>query len=111
MCAHNVCAIKDYVEEVNFKYTMSIFLLSEHHVSLAFFILKEWGGGVTTTSQSTIIPWTYYKWTLIVTLMNSCTCLCQKYHNDILNMPPRFDVMIVTVTFPGEKQGSALRNL
>ena len=44
-------------------------------------------------------------------LMNSCTCLCQKYHNDILNMPPRFDVMIVTVTFPGQKQGSALRNL
>ena len=43
----------------------------------------------------------YYKWTLIVTLMNSCTCLCQKYHNDILNMPARFDVMIVTVTFPG----------
>ena len=39
--------------------------------------------------------------TLIVTLMNSCTCLSQKYHNDILNMPPRFDVMIVTVTFPG----------
>ena len=47
------------------------------------------------------IAWTYYKWTVIVTLMNSCTCLCQKYHNDILNMPPRFDVMIVTVTFPG----------
>ena len=44
---------------------------------------------------------TYYKWTFIVTLMNSCTCLCQKYYNDILNMPRRFDVMIVTVTFPG----------
>ena len=53
------------------------------------------------TYRSFIKAWTYYKWTLIVTLMNSCTCLCQKYHNDILNMPPRFDVMIVTVTFPG----------
>ena len=33
--------------------------------------------------------------------LNEFICLCQKYHNDILNMPPRFDVMIVTVTFPG----------
>ena len=55
----------------------------------------------TCMCNVSVYPWTYYKWTLIVTLMNSCTCLCQKYHNDILNMPPRFDVMIVTVTFPG----------
>ena len=55
----------------------------------------------TVRNIYSVLAWTYYKWTLIVTLMNSCTCLCQKYHNDILNMPPRFDVMIVTVTFPG----------
>ena len=47
---------------------------------------------IANEESNCILPWTYYKWTLIVTLMNSCTCLCQKYHNDILNMPPRFDV-------------------
>ena len=31
------------------------------------------------------------------TLMDSCTCLCQKYHIDILNMLPSFDLIKVYV--------------
>ena len=46
-----------------------------------------------TTNGLSSVP----KWMLI----NSWPILCQKSHNNILNMPPRFDIMIVTVTFPG----------
>ena len=43
--------------------------------------------------------------------MNSCTCLCQKYHNDILNMLPSFDLIMTAASQPEKNQNSALRNL
>ena len=38
-----------------------------------------------------VIPWTYYKWTFIDALMNSCTCHCQKCHKSISDMLSLFD--------------------
>ena len=61
--------------------------------------------------QCIVTSWTYYKWTYIVSLMNSCTCLCQKYHNDILNMLPSFDLITTAATLPEKNQNSSLRNL
>ena len=58
-----------------------------------------------------VTSWTYYKWTFIRTLMNSCTCLCQKYHNDILNMLPSFDLITTAASQPEKNRNSALRNL
>ena len=37
------------------------------------------------------ITWTYYKWTFIDALMNSCTCHCQKCHKSISDMLSLFD--------------------
>ena len=36
-------------------------------------------------------PWTYYTWTFIHALMNSCTCHCQKCHKSISDMLSLFD--------------------
>ena len=38
-----------------------------------------------------VVPWTYYKWTFIDALMNSCTCHCQKCHKSISDMLSLFD--------------------
>ena len=43
--------------------------------------------------------------------MNSCSCLCQKYHNDILNMLPSFDLITTAAIQPDKNQNSSLRNL
>ena len=43
--------------------------------------------------------------------MNSRTCLCQKYHNNILHMLPSFDLIITAASQPGKNQNSALRIL
>ena len=61
--------------------------------------------------KSLIKAWTYYKWTNIVSLMNSCTCLCQKYHNDILYMLPSFDLITTAASQPEKNQNSSLGNL
>ena len=38
-----------------------------------------------------VLSWTYYKWTFIDALMNSCTCHCQKCHKSISDMLSLFD--------------------
>ena len=43
--------------------------------------------------------------------MNSYICLCQKYHNDILNMLPSFDLIMTANSQLENNQSSALRNL
>ena len=54
-------------------------------------------------------PWTYEEWTFILSLMNSCTCLCQERHNNILNMLPCFDPLWFTSSLPGEEQNITLK--
>ena len=38
-----------------------------------------------------ILPWTYYTWTFIHALMNSCTCHCHKCHKKNSDMLSLFD--------------------
>ena len=37
--------------------------------------------------------------------------MCQKYHNDILNMLPSFDLITTAATLPEKNQNSSWRNL
>ena len=40
-----------------------------------------------------------------------CACLCQKYHNEILNMLPSFDLITTATSRLEKNQNSAMRNL
>ena len=80
--------------------------LKASSASFHLFYLSQLSSVIHSFVWFVIVPtWFLYhgpttKWTYIVSLMNSCTCMCQKYHNDILNMLPSFDLITTAATLP-----------